>query len=143
MNRLVLGLIASLVLFTASPLASAPCKPPTVSLKPGMKVIAALAGPNWAEATITKITGEQIMVKYADGGLGGLGRQEVAPHPTELTRSSTDLCINKGDTVLAPAQGTTWRSAKVVNVTGEELEIKFVDGKTKTMKASGVVRQGK
>ncbi len=141
MKRIIAFLAAAMVVTAFAFAAAAACELPTVELKPGMKVIAALAGPNWAVARVDAIKGAQVMVKFSDGGLGSLGKGEVVAHPSVLHRTGDVPCFQAGARVIAPAQGDTWRFATVLSVTGEKAEVKFADGKKRELKLTELAAQ--
>lgn len=143
MNRISFGLLVALIVTAVSLSASAACTAPAVDLKPGMKVIAALAGPNWAVAKVESIQGGTMTVKFTDGGLGSLGKGEVVAYPAALDGGGNLSCFSVGDKVIAPAQGDTWRTATVLSVTGETAEVKFADGRKKGFKLTEIVAQPK
>ncbi|MBN1282256.1 MAG: hypothetical protein JXA24_00605 [Proteobacteria bacterium] len=140
MKRSILCILVVALAVSISTLSWAACKKPVVEIKPGMKVIAAVAGPNWGVARVESVKKNKIMVKDAGGGLGSLGRKEVAPHPSALYRGNNKPCFGAGDKVLAQAQGGTWRIATVDKVTGDKAKITFVmDKSKKNVKLSAIV----
>ncbi len=117
------------------------CKEPKkISLKPGMKVIVALAGPNWSEAKIDSMSGGNITVKYYDGGLGNVGRREVVAHPDILYHGRTYPCFKRGDRVIAKSHGKIWRTAVITMEDGDKFEIQFDDKTRKKLKGNEIVR---
>jgi hypothetical protein len=142
MNRTRIGLISVVCLAVLAGKAWAVCQEPgKVELKPGMKVIAPLAGPNWQVAKIEKISKGNLTVKDADGGLGSMRPNEVVAHPDVLYKSGNCPCFKPGDKVIAKAQGTIWRAATVSKVDGDTIEVQFMDKSKKTLKGNEIVRK--
>lgn len=120
------------------------CKEPQkVELKKGMKVIAPLAGPNWQVSKVDKISGNNVTVKDASGGLGSMKPDEVVPHPDVLYKGGNYPCFKAGDKVVAKAQGDIWRTATVSKVDNDKIEVKFMDKSKKTLKENEMVRKPK
>lgn len=143
MKRIVACSVVLFVFVIAGGKAWSECKEPAkTQFKPGMKVIAALAGPNWAVAKIESVGKKDIMVKYADGGMGSLGKSEIAVHP-DASYHGSHPCFAAGDKVIAKAAGDTWRTATISSIKGENAEVTFADKKKKTLKQSEIVRQPK
>ena len=117
-------------------------EPSKVEIKAGMKVVSALAGPNWQVAKVESIKDGKITVKDSGGGLGSLGPKEVIAHPDVLYHGSVP-CFKSGDKVIAKAQGDIWRTATVSKVDGDKIEVKFYDNTKKTLKGNELVRQPK
>jgi hypothetical protein len=116
-------------------------EPQKVSFKTGMKVIAAIAGPNWGAAKVDSIKGGNITVKYSDGGLGSLQPREIAVHPDILYQGGSYPCFQPGDRVIAKSHGDIWRTATVTKVDGDKFEVRFYDKSTKTLKGNEIVRR--
>ncbi|MFA4875020.1 MAG: hypothetical protein WC956_08060 [bacterium] len=135
-------LICAVLMITALPslcLAAEKCaeqaKP---AFKPGMKVIAALAGPNWQVAKVDSVKGGRIEVTFPDGGKGSVGSNELAPLP-----SDTPPCFRQGDKVIAKAEKDIWRTAKIGEVKDEGAVVIFMDKKKQTKKFSEIARYPK
>jgi len=140
MKRSILCILVAAVAVSISTLSWAACKKPSVEIKPGMKVIAAIAGPNWGVSKVESVDKKTINVKDADGGLGSLGKKDVVPHPSVLYHGDVKPCFNTGDKVLAKAQGSTWRIATIGKIDGDKADITFVmDKSKKTVKLDTIV----
>ena len=141
MKRVACFVFAFAALSFVSRAYGAACSEPAkVEIKKGMKVISALAGPNWQVAKVESIKGGKFTVKDAEGGLGSLGPKEVIAHPDVLYHGSVP-CFKSGDKVIAKAQGDIWRTATVSKVDGDKIEVKFYDKTKKTLKGNELVRQ--
>lgn len=143
MKRILPALLAIAIIAALASVASAACTQPIVELKPGMKVIAALAGPNWALATVDSVKGGTTVVTFNDGGLGSVGKGEVVAYPSALYGGGNPPCFSVGASVIAPAQGDTWRAATVLSISGDSAEVKFSDGRKKGFKLTEIVAQPK
>jgi hypothetical protein len=142
MRRILAVTIAGLFMTWASlpsAVAAEKCAEPGVAdLKPGMKVITALAGPNWQVAKIDAMGKGRITVTSADGGKGSLSPRDVVPFP-----GATPPCFKKGDKVIAKVEKDIWRIATVSEVTEMHAIVIFPDRKKQSRTFSEIVRAPK
>lgn len=116
-------------------------EPRPVQIVKGMKVIASLAGPNWAEATVKSVDGQTFTVSYSDGGLGSLSRNEILPHPSVLYAGGQYPCFRVGEKVIARDSWPTWRMAKIVSINTNFVQVAFPGKGLAKVKPSEILRK--
>jgi hypothetical protein len=137
-NRLICAMLV-LIALPAMCIAAEKCTEPAKAVfKPGMKVIAALAGPNWQVAKVDSVSGSRIEVTFPDGGKGSLGSHEIVLFP-----SSTPPCFKQGDKVIAKAEKDIWRTAKIGEVKDDGAVVIFMNNKKQSKKFSEIARYPK
>lgn len=123
--------------FTETGKTKKPILPKNWKPKKGDKIAAQWAFGTWHTAVIKNVNANNIDIDWQNGWSDGtVGSEKIAPSP-----SASDALPKTGDYVIVKPQSDIeeWKFAVVTNVSGDEAEIKFGDGKTRKVKAGDFV----
>jgi hypothetical protein len=114
-----------------------PVLPANWKPKAGDKIAAQWAFGSWHPADIKHVNANDIDIEWKNGWKNGnVARDKIAPYPTDASPmpKANDYVI------VRPTNDTAeWKFAVVMSISGQELEVKFSDGKTQKVKVGDFI----
>ena len=109
-----------------------PVLPANWKPKPGDKVAAQWAFGSWHPADLKHVNANDVDIEWKNGWKNGnVGRDKIAPYPT----ANSPMPKANDYVIVRPTNETSeWKFAIVTSISGQELEVKFSDGKTQKVK---------
>lgn len=123
--------------FTETGKTKKPVLPKNWKPKKGDKIAAQWAFGTWHSAVVKNVNANNIDIDWQNGWSDGtVGSEKIAPSPT-----AADTLPKTGDYVIVKPQSDIeeWKFAVVTNVSADEAEIKFGDGKTRKVRAGDFI----
>lgn len=109
-----------------------PVLPANWKPKPGMMVAAQWAFGSWHPAELKHVNANDVDIEWKNGWKNGnIAKDKIAPYPT-----GSGAMPNTNDYVIVrpTSEFSEWKFAVVTSVSGQEIEVKFSDGKTQKVK---------
>lgn len=122
--------------FTTKAQAKKPAAPAGYKPKAGEKVLGEWTTNSWWQGKVEKISGDKATIAWEDGSKPSeISLSKVMPLPTSSEMPEKDQYL-----LVKPESGTKWQYAQVTDVKDKNVEVKFADGKTRTLKANEFVK---
>lgn len=113
--------------------AKKPSPPAGYKPKSGEKVLAEWATYSWWQGKVEKVSGDKATIAWEDGSKPSeIDLSKILPVPT-----ANDAKLPEKDqfVLVKPESGTKWQYGQTVSAEDGKAEVKFSDGKTRTVKA--------
>jgi predicted small lipoprotein YifL len=105
--------------------------------KAGEKVVAQWGSESWYPGVVKSVTGDDALIDWPSFPDSTISIDRVAPFPKAegaIMPKANDFILVRPDN-----ESFNWDFAQVTSVSGQEMEVKLADGKTKTVKAGNFV----
>jgi len=114
--------------------AKRPQAPAGYNPKPGERVVAEWTTDAWWVGEIVSVSSDKVEIKWPSFPKSELQLEKIMPYPKAETATALP---KQGDFVLVkPADDKSqWHYAQVTSVSGQTAEVKFADGKTRSIEA--------
>jgi hypothetical protein len=114
-----------------------PVLPANWKPKPGDKIAAQWSFGSWHPAEIKHVNANDVDIEWKNGWKNGnVGKDKIAPYPT----ASGAMPKTNDYVIVRPTSETSeWKFAVVTSIAGQEVEVKFSDGKTQKVKAGDFI----
>ena len=109
-----------------------PVLPANWKPKPGDKIAAQWAFGSWHPAEIKHVNANDVDIEWKNGWKNGnIAKDKIAPYPT----GAGPMPKTNDYVIVRPTSETSeWKFAVVTSISGQEIEVKFSDGKTQKVK---------
>ena len=120
--------------FSAKAVQAKPRPPVGYKPKVGERVVARWSGNTWYDGEVAEVKGDKAKIKWQSFKESELGLENVMPYPKPET--ATAMPVANSYVLIKPEGGSgQWTYAQVATVNGDSAEVKFANGKTRSIKA--------